>query len=256
MHCPYCASDIHNDALVCAVCRRDVQLVKQLAARVEELEQQLKDLAARKGADCGAEDSNEADSEDVPHALGWFGWLLGGLPPLMLLLGAHWVIVIAYDLNTLFLRIVSLLVPLPFGWLLARRARRYRWEFLLLALGLSCLAVLGMSWLTSLVDKTPVLPQGWREWREFAEYAASIGLSLIAGGLMGRLVRQHRQEALSSMRARGVAFKLAELISSGHKGAEKIEATVKTIRDLAGSVSVAGASSASAYMGLKDFLGG
>jgi hypothetical protein len=164
-------------------------------------------------------------------------------------------IVRAYDLNTLLLRIVSLHIPLPFGLLLVYREKRYRWEFLLLAFGLASLAVLGMSGLTAIVDKTPILPQGWRDWREFAEYATSIGLSLIAGGLMGRLVRQHREDGLRIEQVRGLVFKLAELISSGHKSADKIESTVKKLKELGGSLSVVGASSASAYMGLKGFLG-
>ncbi|MEI7430322.1 MAG: hypothetical protein WCL27_07680 [Betaproteobacteria bacterium] len=260
MRCPYCASGINDDALVCAVCRRDIQLAKQLGSRIQELEAQLAILTKQVAAQdvtnpATLEVSNAVALKYPTRSLGLYGWFLGGLVPLTFLLGAHWLIVVTYDLNTLFLRIVSLLIPLPFGLLLTRHQKHYRWEFLLLACGLSYLAVLGMSGLTAMVDNTPVLPHGWREWREFAEYATSIGLSLIAGGLLGHLMRQHQQDKLRIAHDRGAAFKLAEFISSSHKGAENIGTTVNKIKDLGNSLSVAGASAASAYMGLKDFLG-
>ena len=41
MHCPYCVSDINDEAVVCPVCRRDLYLFKPLLARIEALEKQV-----------------------------------------------------------------------------------------------------------------------------------------------------------------------------------------------------------------------
>ncbi|MBK8889532.1 MAG: hypothetical protein IPN75_03630 [Dechloromonas sp.] len=83
-----------------------------------------------------------------------------------------------------------MLIPLPFGVLLAARQRRPRWLLAFMAISMSGLAVLGMSVLTSLVDGTPILPMGLREWREFIEYAASIGLSFVTGLIIGSMSGQ------------------------------------------------------------------
>ena len=50
MRCPYCVSEIADEALVCPVCKRDLYLFKPLLERIEQLEKQVADkdaLAAR-----------------------------------------------------------------------------------------------------------------------------------------------------------------------------------------------------------------
>ena len=139
MHCPYCVSDINDEAVVCPVCRRDLYLFKPLLARIEALEKQV---AAQDGA---ATESRRAPDpttlEDVsslndePAVFpGVAEWLGNWLALLALLLLAHGLIVIVYDLNTIYLRVVSLLIPLPFGMLLASRQRHPRWLLALMTI--------------------------------------------------------------------------------------------------------------------------
>jgi hypothetical protein len=190
--------------------------------------------------------------EDEPAVFpGIAEWLSNWLAPLALLLLAHGLIVIVYDLNTIYLRVVSLLIPLPFGMLLASRQRRPRWLLALMAISLSGLAVLGMSALTSLVDGTPILPSGLREWREFLEYAASIGLSLVTGLIIGRMSRQ-RAEA---QRAAGLSVALARLVSNGAEKTEQFQAVVKRFNDLGGTLTAAGTTLAAVYAGLQGVIG-
>ena len=257
MHCPYCISDINDEAVVCPVCRRDLYLFKPLLARIEALEKQV---AAQDGvvtelrrapdrADTG-EDVSTLEDEPAVYP-GIAEWLSNWLAPLALLLLAHGLIIIVYDLNTIYLRVVSLLVPLPFGMLLVARQRRPRWLLALMTMSLAGLAVLGMSALTSLVDGTPILPSGLREWREFLEYAASIGLSLVTGLIIGRMFRQRAQ----AQRAAGLSVALARLVSNGAEKTEQFQAVVKRLNDLGGTLTAAGTTLAAVYAGLQGVIG-
>lgn len=257
MHCPYCVSDINDEAVVCPVCRRDLYLFKPLLARIEALEKQVAehDVAAAElrrasdRADIAVDGSGlEEEPEVVPGGAQWLGYWLA---PLALLLLAHGLIVIVYDLNTIYLRVVSLLIPLPFGVLLAARQPHPRWLLALMTISLAGLAVLGMSALTALVDGTPVLPSGLREWREFIEYAASIGLSFVSGLIIGGMSRQRAR----ALRTAGLSVALARLVSNGAEKTEQFQAVVKKFNDLGGTLTAAGTTLAAVYAGLQGVIG-
>ena len=257
MHCPYCISDINDEAVVCPVCRRDLYLFKPLLTRIEALERQVAEqdevVTELRNAPTRIEAAQGALSlDDEPEVFPDIAeWLSYWLTPLALLLLAHGLIVIVYDLNTIYLRVVSLLIPLPFGMLLASRHRRPRWLLTLMAISLSGLAVLGMSALTSLVDGTPIMPSGLREWREFLEYAASIGLSLATGLIIGRMSRQKAQ----AQRAAGLSVALARLVSNGAEKTEQFQAMVRKFNDLGGTLTAAGTTLAAVYAGLQGVIG-
>lgn len=256
MQCPYCVSEIDNEALACPHCARDLYLFKPLLSRISELEQKLALLDAR------VDEVNPAVSaplatpiaieEPAPNPLAAAVlWVI----PLVLLLAAHSLITITYDLNTLYLRIVSLLIPLPFGVLLMSRQQRHFGWWTVAAFAMATFAVFGMSWITHLVDHTPVLPQDRREWKEFIEYAASVGFSLITGMLIGRVFWRRNAQAVQATQAGSVTEKFAHLITNGEKSAEKIHTSVKKINDLGNSFAAAGTTAVSVYTGLKGFLG-
>ena len=257
MHCPYCVSDINDGAVVCPVCRRDLYLFKPLLERIDVLEKQL---AAQDGvltdlreasAGIAVEEAGSSLEDETEVLPGAADWLSNWLAPLALLLLTHGLIVVVYDLNTIYLRVVSLLIPLPFGVLLAARARRPRWLLAFMAISMSGLAVLGMSVLTSLVDGTPILPMGLREWREFIEYAASIGLSFVTGLIIGSMSRQKARV----QRAAGLSVALARLVSNGAEKTDQFQAVVKKFNDLGGTLTAAGTTLAAVYAGLQGVIG-
>ncbi|SDI19868.1 hypothetical protein [Propionivibrio dicarboxylicus] len=264
MRCPYCISDIHDDALVCPICRRDLYLFKPLLSRIDALEKQLTAheerlsqldaLQTAPSLDTAlVAPSSTVEPQGFDATPSSQNWLLNWITPLVLLIAAHGLIVILYDLNTVYLRVVSLVIPLPFGALLFAR-RRYP---ALLAVVSSCLlasaAVLAMSSLTAWVDRVPVLPQDLREWREFITYAASIALSYLTGMILGQMLRRRRQE--ETLRSLGVALALARVLSQGADKTERVEAVARKFHNLGSSLTAAATTAAAIFTGLQGLLG-
>ena len=44
MNCPYCLSEIEEEAVVCKICTKDVYLFKPMMAKVADLEKQLAEI--------------------------------------------------------------------------------------------------------------------------------------------------------------------------------------------------------------------
>ncbi|NKA17179.1 MAG: hypothetical protein EBV74_04615 [Alphaproteobacteria bacterium] len=107
--------------------------------------------------------------------------------PLLILLMAHAVIIVVYDLKLIYLRLASILIPMPFAFFLFQKKKNPVFPWFLGSLVLAFITVIGMSAITSLVDKTPVMPQSMIEWKEFIEYSLSITFSFLTGILLGTI---------------------------------------------------------------------
>lgn len=244
MRCPYCVSEIPDEALVCAVCRRDLYVVKPLLERIAALEAQLAAVPAVLPAD-------EAERGDAPEEVlaepprQWGRALAYWLAPLLLLLAAHWLILFAYDARVLYLRIFALLVPLPFGFAFARAARLpFAWG-LLPAFAMAAVAVLGMSGVTAAIDGVPLWPQNMLEVREFVEFAASIGFSFVTGLWLGGWLDRRREISARRQRIAGL---------SAVNGQQMAESLTR-LNDIGSAVVAFATTAFSIYTGLKDFLG-
>lgn len=267
MKCPYCIGEVDEAALVCPHCTRDLYLFKPLLAQLGALESELAKVKERLGkletqrveSDTAAMSAGTIESslgEAAPaEELGGASklrqniWLW--LAPLALLVVAHILITIVFDINLVWLRMVSLLIPLPFGYLLmSSRFRRFP-DVLLMAFLVACVAVVAMSGVVHLVDGAAIFPQDKHGWQEFIEYAASISFSFATGMVLGRREWRRQQAArLDSL----LISRLVGLVMGSEVDIQKISSMVRTINDISRSIATSGTALAALYTGLHKFI--
>ena len=260
MKCPYCFSEVDESANVCKTCTRDLYLLKPSLLKVDELEKQL-----------AAIPSNEAYEEKIAHleALLEEHELRAKHPrtklhllldiashlllPLALLLLSHALVTIVYDANILYLRIISMILPLPFGYFLFKSHDRAVFPWFIGVVLLAIASVIGMSAITSAVDHSPIMPQNTFEWKELLEYSSSIAFSFLTGMLLGSMAyaSKHRSRPLSSNSFLG---NLIKLFSSENLSPEKLHKIMKMLTEYGGTAVALGSTALSIYTGLKHVL--
>jgi len=208
-------------------------------ARIEELESLLEDLHQK-------------------HAtrtfLNWVTDIVFYLiVPLLLLLLAHWLITVVYDTKMLYLRIVSIALPLPFAYFLFKSHSHKLLPWFVGVVFLALASVIGMSWITSLVDHSPVWPQNLFEWKEVIQYATSIAFSFLTGMLLGRIAYNAKQKR------KKVKLLKSSLLSAPLNDAtaslEDIHGVMKTLQEYGGTIVALGTTAVSIYTGLKGIIG-
>lgn len=265
MKCPYCLSDIDDEALVCKVCTRDLYLFKPLLEKVAKLEEQLASTAdvTRYEARIQQLEQQLAEAHERLHPQRTgplavlFNLAVFILLPLGLLLLSHWLVTIVLDANLLYLRVISMALPLPFGLVLFLRRRRAVLPWFAGTAFLAVASVIGMSWITSLVDQTPVLPQNAFEWREYLEYAASISFSFLTGMLLGGVVhsRLHRTTTPGKKSHDSLPKRIVSRLVGGNLTPQQLGELIKKLEEYGGSVVAVGSTAVSIYTGLKGVLG-
>ena len=261
MQCPYCLSEVHSDASVCKTCTRDLYLFKPMMAKVADLETRLSEIPdhlafedrIRELEQLLDQQSAQSEKRSVP-------WLLLDIAgfivlPLILLLVAHAAITIVYDTNIIYLRLISIILPLPFGYFLFSSRKRSVLAWFMGVAILALTSVIGMSWITSLVDRTPILPQNAFEWREVVEYAASISFSFLTGMLFGGITFTKKIQRRRAKVAPAILDSIVKGFAEGKLSPQSIEIIMKKLHNF-GSTAVALVTTAiSIYTGFKGVLG-
>ena len=260
MNCPYCLSEVLVDAYVCKTCSRDIYLFKPMMSKVADLEDKL---AAIPSAEVYELRIAELENllEEQNHQLeerSFFTWIfditLYLIVPLLLLLLAHWLITVVYDTKMIYLRMISIVLPLPFAYFLFKSHAHKLLPWFIGVLFLAITSVIGMSWITSLVDKSPVWPQNLFEWKEVLEYSASIAFSFLTGMLLGGVAYASKQRR----RQAGVMNALIQLASTQSAGGVSIQGVhglMKSLQEYGGSIVALGTTAVSIYTGLKGIIG-
>lgn len=282
MRCPYCVSEIADEALACPRCARDLYLFKPLLEkialleksvaeqakaaagnseeRIAALEQELAAIKAERaqGVPAAVAAEVQAALEGEPAAPagtppGYAAALAQSLiPALALLVLAHWVMLFVYDVKPLYLRVATILIPVPFGFLLASQFPNEFRKSVLAAAALAFAGVLAMLSVTAVVDKVPLLPQDLRDLRETLEYVLSIALAFVTGLLLGEY---HARRKLAELKTNRMVRLLARAFVPNEEGKLGIEKAVKKLTKLQEAVTPAATGAASIYAGIKAFLG-
>jgi hypothetical protein len=144
----------------------------------------------RKGTDATALQAKSAPEPSKPEpgrenrrlARVLLGYVI--LPALVMLL-AHYLIVLKFNLHFDFLRLFVILVPTAAGFLLFWNERRsWPWAIVLGA-GMALLTVAGIQMVMAFIAGTTWIPSTLVDWQEALEFLASIQLATIAGNQIG-----------------------------------------------------------------------
>jgi len=261
MNCPYCLSEVSEEAHVCKTCSRDLYLFKPMMARIASLEEQLANAPSQEVNEFRIAELeyllNEQDQKLSTRSL--FTWIKDIaaflVVPLVLLLLAHWLIAVVYDTKMIYLRIISMIVPLPFAYFLFKSHAHKLFPWFVGVVFLAIASVIGMSWITSLVDHSPVWPQNLFEWKEVLEYSASIAFSFLTGMLLGGVAyaskRRARQAGMMSALIKAASTHSAD----GNLSIQGVFGLMKTLQEHGGTVVALGTTAASIYTGLKGIVG-
>ena len=254
MECPYCAETIKRAAVVCKGCGRDLRLVRAVileihtvAGELDRMQRQLDSVNTRLAL------------RDAPVRFIARHAALYVVPAVLLLLVAHYLITIQFNLSLLYLRLASFAIPLPFGMAAYVVSKiGYRSAFGLGAL-LAFFSVSGMLTVVGIVDNVPIIPQTFLEWRESLEYGLSIALAFLTGNIFGLLVFVLLSNTLASggKPSKG-AFRVARALGY-HVGEQTMRSRVRRIQHLMRTVGplagVVASAAGSAYAGLKGIIG-
>ncbi|MBB1092635.1 hypothetical protein HUU61_15230 [Rhodopseudomonas palustris] len=254
MECPFCVETIKDEALACMHCSRDLRVIRPVLLEIQETVLELDKVRQEL-------DRERARLERLKHP--WRTFLsyavLYVAIPVVLLVIAHVLITIAFNISPLYLRIASVLIPFPFGFLAFVVSRLGLRGAFAIGLSTATIAVALMLVITGVNDAVPIIPTTRGEWREVTEYIASVCLAFVTGNILSALIFKILPGTLAGGgRPNPAAFKVALLLGR-HVGEDQLRRRARLIQNMMQTVGplagVAATAVGSIYAGLKGVVG-
>jgi len=263
MKCPYCLSEVEESAHVCKVCTRDLYLFQPMMKKISDLEKKLDSLKVQEVLEQRivelegyVHDLQNQKEEQVESLFTRILLVFQTLVlPLCILLISHALITIVYDFDLIYLRVISILVPLPFAYYLFQKKKRLILPWIAGTILLACSAVIGMSAITAYVDHTPIMPKNPIEWKEFLEYSASISFSFFTGMLLGTLAFMKRMRTYRQQANNAWIQAIVNGLADGKLSPEALQKIMHKVNEFGGTAVALGTTAISIYTGLKGVLG-
>jgi hypothetical protein len=256
LFCPFCAEEINDSATVCKHCHRDLVVQKHLLDKNRELLEENKDLKQQlaslksKLAFYSYIEKRSVAASGSRNQWQYIGAFL--VLPVILLLLVHYLMIIKFDARPIYLRIVSIIIPSLFGFGLLWSQRASATKLVFTAVFVGVAAVSGMFWAVSVVDQVPILPQDARDWQEAIEYALSIGLAIVTGYLMARLITRAMSDDTEGP-IDMFAHSIVSLLYSS-QNQQEFKDRIESVQRLLTTVVAVAATLGSIYAGVKSVL--
>lgn len=176
--------------------------------------------------------------------------------PIVLIVGlvaAHALLIVLLDARLVYLRLLSIALPVAAGFFFRRSTPGSLWVDAFFGLAVAWAAIGGMLWNVARADGVPLLPDGREEWSETLQYGLSIALGFMSGALLRRVVLLAAQPDAAGGLITGLARAIAKDIVGDVEDAS-FEKRLKKVESLITSSVAIGAAFLSAILGLSRFL--